>query len=339
MKKKTDAITKQKVTATDVAKLAGVSKWTVSRAFTKGASISESSLKKVQQSADALGYRPNLLARSLTKKRTNMIGILVAELDSPNALMVFDELSSQLQKRGLISLVLNVNTATDYNNALSLANQFQVDGIIFLGTELPQEILEQYSHHIPLISLYRDSDITNVQAVSTDGFLAGHHVADLFISLGYRTIAYMAGPIKKSTGLMRYEGFIKRLNKNSISLAKRFEIEHYTRKLAFNSLSDYLNSTPPHKRIDAIFCESDILAIGVIDALKYHNVENSIAIIGFDDIDLASSPSYNLTTYRQPLNKLVSESVQRLETMKDTQKTLIEGEFILRQSHIKMTLK
>ena len=335
MEENSTTVTKRKVTAKEVAELAGVSKWTVSRAFTKGASISESSLKRVIEASDKLGYKPNLLARSLSKKKTNMIAVLIAELGTPNVLAVFDELSSQLQEQGLISLVLNVNTETDYNNALSLADQFQVDGIIFLGTELPQEIIEKNVQHIPLISLYRHTDIPNVQSVSTDGYSAGRDVGNLFIEQRYRRIGYMAGPIKKSTGLMRFEGMVDRLQEASIELEEKFEVKHFCRKAAFNAMLEYLNSTDIDDRVEAIFCESDILAIGVIDALRFNNIDRSIAVVGFDDIDLASSPSYNLTTYRQQLKPLVSETIKILSSeQEDNKKLLLSGEFILRQSHI-----
>ena len=89
-----------KVTASDVALLAGVSKWTVSRAFTSGASISPASLKRVKKAAQELGYRPNLLARSLTQKRSNIVGLVVDEFTNPNILLVLNEVTSQLQRKG-----------------------------------------------------------------------------------------------------------------------------------------------------------------------------------------------------------------------------------------------
>ena len=334
--KKTKQQSQKNITAKDVANMAGVSKWTVSRAFTKDSSISESSLKKVLAAAEELGYKPNLLARSLAKNKTNMIAILISELGSPNVLRVFDELSSQLQSHGLISIVLNVHLAKDYKNSLSLAGQLQVDGVIFLGTEVPQEIIDKNIEHIPLLSLYRHCTTEKVHSVSTDGFSAGRHVGNLFIKLGYRRIAYMAGPEKKSTGLMRLEGLTDILNENNIPLEKLFRIKHFTRILAFNIMSQYLRETDPHNLIDAIFCETDIFAIGVIDALRHHNLEGSIAVVGFDDIDLASSPSYNLTTYRQDLKPIVSTAVKLISSSEiNNNRILIPGQLILRKSHLK----
>ncbi len=335
MKENKDKVTKN-ITARDVAKLAGVSKWTVSRAFTQGSSISQSSLKKVLDASKELGYKPNLVARSLAKNKTNMIAVLISELGSPNVLTVFDELTSQLQNKELIPLVLNIHSPKDYNNALSLAAQLRVDGIIFLGSELPQEIVDNNIEHIPLISLYRHCDTPNIHSVSTDGLAAGRHVANVFLELNYRRIAYMAGPSQKSTGLMRYEGLSERLAEEKLSVAEKFHIQHFSRELAYKCMCQYLKSTKPNNRIDAIFCESDIIAIGVLDALRHNKIENSIAVIGFDDIELASSPSYNLTTYRQNLIPLVKKSVDLLDSDNNANhKILMPGQLILRSSHLK----
>jgi len=335
MKENKDKVTKN-ITARDVAKLAGVSKWTVSRAFTHGSSISQSSLNKVLKASEELGYKPNLLARSLAKNKTNMIAILISELGSPTFLDVFDELTSQLQNKGLIPIVLNIHSQNDYNNALSLASQLQVDGIMFLGSEVPQEIVDRHIEHIPLISLYRHCDTKNINSVSTDGFSAGRHIASLFIELRYKRIAYMAGPSQKFTGLMRYEGLRDRLLEEKIELEHKFNVKHFSRELAYKCMCEYIKSTSYNNRIDAIFCESDIFAIGVIDALRHYKIENSIAVVGFDDTDLASSPSYKLTTYRQDLIPLVSKSVELLESSKNSNnKILMPGKLILRDSHLK----
>ncbi|MGP8305914.1 LacI family DNA-binding transcriptional regulator [Vibrio sp. YIC-376] len=334
MKENKDKVTKN-ITARDVAKLAGVSKWTVSRAFTQGSSISESSLNKVLKASEELGYKPNLLARGLAKNKTNMVAILISELGSPAVLNVFDELTSKLQNKGLIPIALNIHSKKDYQNALTLAGQLQVDGIIFLGTDLPQEIVEKNIEHIPLISLYRHCDTPNIHSVSTDGMTAGQQIANLFINLGYKRMAYMSGPEQKSTGLLRLDGFSSRLLECGIPLEHKFSIKHYTRELAFNCMSDYIKTTDINDRVDAIFCENDILAIGALDALHHHKIDNSIAIVGFDDIDLSSSPKYNLTTFRQDLIPLVSKSVELLNSdINSNRKILMPGKLITRQSHL-----
>ncbi|PJX12991.1 LacI family transcriptional regulator [Halomonas sp. 141] len=325
-----------KVTASDVARRAGVSKWTVSRAFTEGASISPKSREKVLQAAAELGYRPNLLARGLTKRQTRIVGLVVDEMDNPNLLGLLKETSLQLQRRGYISMLLNISEEDRDGAAISLADQFQIDGLIFLGTVLTDELvhLAQQIHHIPLIVLYRNSDIHHIQVVSTDGHLAGREVAEALVEQGYRRIGYMAGPLSESTQLRRLEGFRDGLAEHGLAVEEVVEAGHYQQGAGFNALSQYLASRPVNDRVEALFCENDILAIGALDALHERGEAGSMGIIGFDDIEQAASPCYALTTYRQPLERLVGEAVRRICLEEEVpRRHLLPGELILRNSH------
>lgn len=120
-----------KATASDVAEKAGVSKWTVSRAFTPGASISDSARESVLAAAAELGYRPNLLARSLSQKRTHIIGVAIDEMKNPHSMMMLDMVTKQLQTRGYMALLLNITAGENYRAVMAMADQLQVDGILF----------------------------------------------------------------------------------------------------------------------------------------------------------------------------------------------------------------
>lgn len=329
----------RKVTATDVALKAGVSKWAVSRAFTEGASIAPETLQKVLAAAKECGYRPNLLARGLSKSKTQIVGLVVDQLSNPNILRVLDEVTRQLQMSGYISMILNVSSEQSNQNALALADQFQVDGVIFLGTVLTGEI-QKLAHdikNIPLIVLYRNSDHKNIQVVSTDGFSAGKEIAELFIKESYTKIGYMSGPISESTQLKRLDGFIEGLNEQHIKLSCILAAGEYQRERGYLTMKQYLKETSTEAMIDAIFCENDILAIGALEALREFK-QAKIAVVGFDDIDLASSINYQLTTYRQPLEQLVQEAIRRISSYGDKEsKYLVPGKLILRKSHKKQT--
>jgi len=299
---------KRKVIASDVAERAGVSKWTVSRAFTEGASISARARERVLEAAQALGYKPNLRARSLTKRRTQMVGLVIDELANPNLFLVFDEVTRQLQRRGYMSMLLNISAEHSIGTALSLADPFQADALIFLGTVLTDELIEmaQDIRHIPFIVPYRNSDVPNIQVVSTDGYRAGQEIAGLFLEQGYGRVGYMRGPASESTQLKRLDGFRDTMSSRGCQVEAVLEAWHYRRDCGFETMRRYLVTVPEQDRFEAIFCENDILAIGALDALKMRGDEDSIAMIGFDDIDQAGSPLYDLTTYRQPLETLVS---------------------------------
>ncbi|KER70013.1 LacI family transcriptional regulator [Burkholderia cepacia] len=327
----------RKVTASDVAARAGVSKWTVSRAFTEGASISDDARERVLQVAAELGYRPNLLARSLTTRRSGIVGLVVDELANPNLAPVLDEVTDQLQRRGYLAMLLNISSEHS-GDTLSLADQFQVDGLIFLGTVLTGELIEfaQNIRHIPLIVLYRNSDIPHIQVVTTDGYAAGRQIATLVSEQGARRIGYMAGPPSQSTQLKRFDGFRDGLAEYGRAVEVVLEAGHYRRDCGFRAMSDYLSSKNDADRVDVMFCENDILAIGALEALKQRRCAGTIGIVGFDDIELASSPNYELTTYRQPMSVLVDEAMRRLTNGDGLPRTfLAPGELVVRRSHLR----
>jgi len=338
MSEKSSKDSSRKVTASDVAEKAGVSKWTVSRAFTPGAYISPDSRKRVMKAAEELGYRPNLLARSLTKKRSNMVGLVVDEFTNLNILPVLNEVTRQLQRRGYSTMLLNINVDHGYEPALLLADQFQVDGVIFLGATLPDEFVHLIKEirHIPLIVLYRDSKIPGVQVVTTDDYQAGEQLATLLLAQGYRRLGYMAGPPSGSTQLKRLDGFSAVLAEQGLVLELTLDAGCYQRQRGYEVLMDYLSHTQAKDRVDAIFCENDNLAIGALDALREFGNSADIAIVGFDDIELGTSASYNLTTYRQPFERLATEAVTRLERGEtEGSRFVAPGQIVLRKSHLK----
>ncbi len=326
----------RKINATDVAEKAGVSKWTVSRAFTPGAYISSDSLKKVMDAAKELGYRPNLLARSLSKKKSGIIAVVVDEFTNPNALQVLDEVTRQLQKKGLNTLLLNIDTERSFESSLNLADQFQVDGVIFLGAVLPDQFVHliQTIRHIPLIVLYRDCLLPDVHVFNTDDYQAGREVAQLFIEQGFTRLGYMAGPPIGSTHVDRLAGFSDEIKRHELTLDTLFEVGSYHRAKGLEALDNYLSNTDKTNFVEAIFCENDTLAIGALDALKIHNTK--IAVVGFDDQDMASAPSYELTSYRQPFEKLAASAAQLLtKDETEMQRVILRGKLVKRSSHIK----
>ncbi|MEH0868227.1 LacI family DNA-binding transcriptional regulator [Serratia liquefaciens] len=334
----TPAPAARKATASDVAARAGVSKWTVSRAFTDGASISPQAMQRVQTAARELGYRPNLLARSLSKKSTRIIGLVADELKNPHIFTLLDEVTRQLQSRGYMALLLNITSEHDYESVLTLADQMQVDGLLFLGTLLNDRLisLAQDIHRIPLVVLYRYSESPYIQVLATHGYQAGFDIGELLLQQDYPRMGYLAGPISESTQLRRLDGFRAALAQQQREVNLVLQAPHYQRLCGMEAFSTYLAATPAEQRIDAIFCENDILAVGVIDAIRAKPGCAPIAVVGFDDIELAASPSYQLTTYRQPMQQLIADGIHCLtQAFEPGGQRLYTGELIVRQSHLK----
>lgn len=327
----------RKATANDVAKQAGVSKWTVSRAFIPGASISGRAREKVLAAAQSLGYRPNLLARSLSQKRTHIIGVVIDELKNPHSAMMLDEVTQQLQARGKMALLLNITAGDNYKAVLAMADQLQVDGILFLGTLLSDELIAvaQDLHHIPLVQVCRNSSDTDIDVVNVDGYQAGKTIAALLLEQGFQRFGYMKGPDTPSNHLLRSEGFQDGLMAQQIPLTLQLTAGSYDRQAGYRKMARYLANSAPQARVEAIFCENDILAIGALEALREAHV-SGIGIVGFDDIDEASAPAWQLTSYSQRIDRLITEALNRLiEGKASDAGAWSQGELRIRRSHLK----
>ena len=122
------------VTLKDVAERAGVSRSAVSRTFTEGASVSAKTRQKFEHAAQALGYRPNVLASSLTTGRTKLIGLVSNNFHNPIFLEVFDRFTRGLQERGLRPLLVNLSDETDPENSVRMLLQYSVDAVIVACT-------------------------------------------------------------------------------------------------------------------------------------------------------------------------------------------------------------
>lgn len=338
MKNTIGDIKSHRATASDVAELVGVSKWTVLRAFKPGASISPAAREEVLAAAQKLGFRPNLLARSLKQRTSNLIAVVADEFNNPHTLKMLDEVTRQLHQRGYMALVLNIDAAEDYNSVLQMAGQLQVDGLIFLATILSDELIvtAQELHHIPSIHVCRNTDSADVEVVNVDGFQAGAELGKVLIEQGYARFGYLKGPDTSSVHLFRLEGYASSLQAAGKQVDKVIVAGHYDRDLAHAAFLKYLHETPPAERIEALFCENDVLAFGAIQAMRDFDINLHIGVVGFDDINESCSSTWQLTTWAQRSDLQIAEALNRLiDNNPDEKGHWSQGELRLRRSHLK----
>jgi len=208
----------KKVTSLEVAKLAGVSQSAVSRVFTPGASASKKTGAKVRKVAKELGYRPNILARSLITGRSRIIGLVVAHLDNyfyPEALEL---LSNALQKKGYHVLVFMVaKTAGSIDDVVDEILDYQVDGIILASVAMSSSLASRCtSAGVPVILFNRSQDDDTFSAITSDNILGGQKVARFLIAGGHKRIAYIAGWEGASTQRDRETGFVEELKDHGL---------------------------------------------------------------------------------------------------------------------------
>ena len=162
-------------TLKDVATRAGVSTSAVSRTFTDGASVSPKMRKKVEKAAADLGYRPNFLARSLTTRRTKMIGLVSNNFHNPIFLEVFDLFTRGLQDRGLRPLLVNLSDETDPAQSVQMLTQYSVDGVIVASSTLPPAFSKAFrDQHMPVVNTFgRHAASPDVHIVGIDNVKLG----------------------------------------------------------------------------------------------------------------------------------------------------------------------
>ena len=164
------------VTLSEVADLAGVSRSAVSRCFTPRASVSAEMRARVMSAAEALRFRPNLLARSPTTRQTGMVGLVLNNLHNPVFLQIFDLVTRGLLDRGLRPLLVNLSDETNPQRSVQLLQQYSADGVVVASSELPNTFAESFKAAgiLTVLAFGRGSVAPGVDVISIDNHSAGH---------------------------------------------------------------------------------------------------------------------------------------------------------------------
>jgi DNA-binding LacI/PurR family transcriptional regulator len=323
------------VTARELARNLGVSQSMVSRAFSPTASIAPAMREKVMEAALALGYQPNVIARSLSTRRSNIVGIVMASMTNPFYTELLEQLTRALQQVGLQTLLFHAPPGEDVDSQLPLLLQYQVDAVVIASATISSAMAREWTATgRPAILFNRTVPGTDVTTVSCDNVAGGRLVADHLVGLGRQRIAYVAGRSDTSTNADREAGFTARLQELGCPLHARVGGEDYSYEHGYRATLELADARP-----DAIFYANDITALGGMDALRRTlslRIPEDVAVVGFDDIAMASWPSYALTTVRQPIAAMIETTVARLasDMMRagEAAHEVIAGPLILRRS-------
>lgn len=327
-----------RVTSAEVAELAGVSRSAVSRTFTPGASASPETAEKVRKAAAKLGYKPNSLARAVVSGRSRIIGLVVAYLDNQFYPEALEKLSVALQEKGYHVLVFMASQAAgNIDRVVEEILAYQVEGLILASVALSSDVAERCRDvGVPVVFFNRSQDIDDVTAVTSANVAGGRKVADFLLAGGHRRIGYIAGWEGASTQRDREAGFVNRLSDAGVSLFAR-EIGQFTLEGAAGAAQRMFDRPD---RPEAVFVANDHMAFAVMDVLRFQiglTVPADVSVVGYDDVPLSGWPTYDLTTVRQPANRMVSETVdtllgQILDQESESKRLEIEGPLIVRGS-------
>lgn len=298
-------------TIRDVAKLAGVAKTTASDALTGKGRVSPETRARVEEAATRLGYRPHAGARDLTRRRTEVVGLLVGDFSDPfNA-----ELTGQLEQQAAANgfRVLLATAGPDLGGedaAISNLLEHRVAALILIAYTGDDQGLRSIGAHTHVVSIgYRGSAGTSIAIDDIGGArLAAEHLLDL----GHTRIAYASGTmLAGGTDAARIAGYRAALRREGIDPPDAYVCKVGPRAdpERLRAVRDLLAS---RKRPTAIFAASDITAIELMSAAWElgMRVPEDLSLVGFDDMLLASVPMISLTTIAQPVGELARLGVQ-----------------------------
>lgn len=302
------------ITIDDVARMADVSKATVSAVLNDRPGISSVTREKVLHIVRKLNYRPNQIARSLSIRKTKSIGIVIKEIDNPFYAKVMKGVFDKCSDSGYTVLLgsSELTPAQEIKSIDTLINQ-RVDGLIISplqGAEYDFSYLaDLIKNRYPVVTL---GSIINYQTnvVEIDNVKAAYQAVSYLIKQKHSRIAYFAGPPLSAHSFDRLEGYKNALIENNlpvednlvVSAGSYIEDGSRAGKMFFPGFSN----SP-----SAVFCFNDLVAIGLIDSLLEMGIRvpEHVSVIGFDDIEFCKSVKIPLTTIRVPAHKIGETAV------------------------------
>jgi LacI family transcriptional regulator len=302
----------QSTTSHDVARLAGVSQPTVSRALRDDPRLSEETRRRVRDAATQLRYVPSQRGRSLAMRSTGQVGIVVSDLGNSFYLEVLDRLHSELRAAGRRMLVLTPDG--DGHVSVDQLVDGSLDGVILtttlLDSTLPQELGER---GLPFVLLNREVDDCPGDVCVVNNEEGGSLAAQELLSLGHTEIAAIFGPASTSTGRDREAGFRRVLERAGRPMPerrwRRCQFDFLEGHRAALELLDADRSAPT-----ALFASNDVIALGAFNALRGRQIRipEQISLIGFDDVLMADWEVFGLTTISQDIPGLVKSATSML---------------------------
>lgn len=323
-------------TSNDVAKRAGVSQPTVSRAFTAGASISPEVRERILTAARELGYRPNLLARSLIQSRSQIVGLVTGSAENPFFAQAIDRLSEALETIGCRVLLFRAEQNAQVDAQVDELLSYRVRALVLLAVNLSSRLIEECARNrIPVILFNRTvAGPSTAFSVVGDNARGAGEIARHFLSTGRRRLAFMAGYAESSTSNEREAGFTASLAGEGHAPPRRV-IGDYSREGAMAATRTLLDAPD---RPDALFCANDMMALAAIEVARSEyglTPGREIAIAGFDDIAMAAWPSFALTTYSQPIDAMVDRAIAFIsaeDREPEPAPIIVPGRLILRET-------
>ncbi|WP_010096166.1 catabolite control protein A [Ornithinibacillus scapharcae] len=291
------------VTIYDVAREANVSMATVSRVVNGNPNVKPTTRKKVLATIERLGYRPNAVARGLASKKTTTVGAIIPDISS----IFFAELARGIEDIATMykyNIILS-NSDQNKDKELQLINTMlekQVDGIIFMGGNISDEHVQQFSTaSVPVVLAATYDGTDSIPSVNIDYEAAAYEATKQLIDKGNKKIAFISGKEEYTINELKYQGYLRALKESSINVVDEYVVNgDYTYDSGIQAVQRFMQLSD---KPTAVFAASDAIALGVIHGAQDlgFSVPEDIEVFGFDNTRLATMVRPTLSTVVQPM--------------------------------------
>jgi LacI family transcriptional regulator len=295
-------------TIKDVARLAGVGVGTVSRYLSGNGSLSSQSGEKVARAMKELNYRPNSIARSLSSKKSNLIGLWVPSFSGSFHRQLLQTIEREMRSNGKHIILANAEGCQTIDQQIECLNYLierDCDGILMSCPELPLvELVKLNSKFEHLSFINREVEGLESHSFSIDHYLGGQLAAQHLVEQGHTNIAVITGRLGAQDAQLRHQGFVDYLAKANIQFASNLiKNGGFSFEQGFEAAQSLLAEKC---RFSAVFCGNDNSAMAAISALSQAGISvgNDVAVVGYDDIDFAHYTTPPLTSVRSPLDDM-----------------------------------
>jgi DNA-binding LacI/PurR family transcriptional regulator len=328
-------------TISDIARLAGVSKSTVSRALNDSPLIGDETKERIRALANEHRFAMNASARRLSLQQSHVIGLMTHEHTADSSagdifmLEVMGGISSGLRARGYDLLLIHADKHDD-NWADGYIGTGRVDGFIVLWASCtPGQIENLINLKAPFIMWGRDMNSRRYCSVSGDSFAGGKLATERLLRIGRKRIAFLGGPAGELEVADRFGGYEEALREAGLAVDPALvAYGDYTARSGHAQMQSLLERDPD---LDAVFVNSDLMAIAAMDAIRDQGriVPDDVAVVGYDDVSLARFSNPPLTTIRQngPLaGRLLAENLIEYVQKGVVTNVSIPAELVVRRS-------
>lgn len=325
----------------DIAKMAGVSKSTVSRALKNDSRVKEATKNKIIKLARKYNYKPNKVAQALAEKQTKIIAVILPSaprsVSDPFFLEFLHGVNNTAYQQGY-SLTIPPVEKGNFDSFKKINENLNVDGVILTEPLLDDPRISYLKqNNIPFVFNGNPMLADDTAWVDTDNQLGAYQAVNYLIKKGHHRIAAVTGPLSLVAGKYRLEGYYQALKDNKIEINKDWIFESdFTEKGAYLTAKNLIKK---HQQITAVFAANDLMALGIIKSLKDAGIKipEDLSLIAFDSIKLGEYIDPPLTTVKNTSlekgEKAVELLIKIIEAQKITSRQILfPPELIIRDS-------